>query len=110
MEIFKNILFFGIFLLSVSVAAAEGPFTTDVPPWARVSSDGSFVIYPIPASANCHDNKVGVVDLGGPDVKGMVLSLVLAAQMSGKKVSVWVDRYGSTTPQRCKIAFIEIDQ
>ncbi|WP_299587575.1 hypothetical protein [uncultured Microbulbifer sp.] len=102
-------LFWGMIFLSVSAGAYEGPFATDGSPWTRVSSNGSFSIYPMPASAGCYDDKVSVANTGDTEMKSMVMSLVLAAQMSGRKLNIWVERYDSTSPQRCEMAFIEID-
>ena len=109
----KNIfrfVFLGLFFVNVSVLAAEGPFISDGVPWARVSVNGNFVIYRMPASAECYGNKIGVDNSEDPDMRKMALSMVTAAQMSEKKIKVWVNYFDSTTPQRCKLAFMEIEQ
>ncbi|WP_444888877.1 hypothetical protein [Microbulbifer sp. JMSA008] len=102
-------LILGILFLSVSAVAYEGPFISDGTPWARLASNGTFAIYPMPTAASCFDDKVSVVNTEDPEMKGMVMSLVLAAQMSNRNVKMWVEKYDSTTPQRCKLAFIEIN-
>ncbi len=103
-----RILFYGLFFLSVSVSATEGPFYSEGAPWARVSSNGDFVIYRMPSSAGCHGDKVSVGKLEDSDMRKMTLSLVTAAQMSERRVKVWVN-YVGTTPQRCTLAFIEVE-
>ncbi|WP_226648737.1 hypothetical protein [Microbulbifer variabilis] len=106
----KRRLFFWVLLLSGSVSASEGPFTSDGAPWVRLSSSGSMTIYRMPDPVNCYQNKINVSNSEDPDMMEMAFSLVTAAQMSGKKINVWIDRYDSTIPQRCNLVFIEIDQ
>ncbi|WP_226648736.1 hypothetical protein [Microbulbifer variabilis] len=110
MKRLNELLVSGLFFLSISVSASEGPFASDGAPWVRVSSSGGGSIYSMPDSANCYGNKIGLDASVDSDVKKMVMSLVTAAQLSEKRINVWVDRYDSTTPQRCKLAIIEIEQ
>ncbi len=78
-SVLKKYLILGLLLLSVTAVAYEGPYTTDGSPWARVASNGTFAIYPMPTVASCFDDKVSIVHMEGPEMKGMVMSLVLAA-------------------------------
>ncbi|WP_444888878.1 hypothetical protein [Microbulbifer sp. JMSA008] len=109
MKSIYRILFLGFFFLSVYASAAEGPFYSDGTPWVRVSSNGDFVIYRMPSSAGCYGDKISVGKLEDPDMRKMTLSLVTAAQMSERRVKVWVNYVGSTAPQRCTLAFIEVE-
>ncbi|GAB2898753.1 hypothetical protein ACCI51_08155 [Microbulbifer echini] len=103
-------LFFWLIFLSVSVSALEGPFVSDGAPKVRVSSSGGVTIYRMPSSANCYGDKINLESTESVDFRKMALSMVIAAQLSGKKINAWIDRYDSTTPQRCKLAFMEIEQ
>lgn len=97
-----------IILLALSKAALayEGPFQTDGPPRLRVDHNGTLQIFTLDQSVNCYHNKATMVATEvGHD---LVASMVLSAQMAGKRIKVWVERYGTDTPQRCKIIYVEV--
>jgi hypothetical protein len=96
-----------IIFISPTTVFAEGPFTTEGSPKLRVDAAGELQIFTMPENANCYSNKAQMS--ASEPGRDLIASLVLAAQMAGRGVNIWIERYDSTNPQRCKITHIEIE-
>ncbi len=108
----RNILA-GIFIVFSMIANSsevtyEGPFLTDTAPDVRLSSSGTVSILGISESVGCLYNKAEALGSENMESNKMILSVGLAAQLSDRNVYVWIERYDTTTPQRCKLRYIQI--
>ncbi len=96
-------------LCSASAYSYEGPYLSDIAPIVRVSTTGQIQIFGTPEEAYCHKNKASYeAKYTKNEEVNMIFTVALAAQVSNRKINVWVERYGDTNPQRCTISFIEI--
>lgn len=89
----------------------EGPFLSNVGPVARVSDLGQVQIFGLTGAANCFKDKAIVEPTHSQTQavqSSMLLQVILAAQVSNKRVNVWVERYDVTSPQRCMLRHVEL--
>jgi len=94
--------------LAVPASAHEGRFDVTSPVVRVFNADAgtiSFTITGIDPTADCYND---IVDALGEDTQD-ALALALAAQLSERSLSVWFERYGNATPQRCSLTHIELN-
>lgn len=107
----KNLCLFLSITSSALAYSIEGPFQSEGIPTARVSDQGQIQIFGMSDATNCFKDKA-IVEPTYSESKaignGMILQVILAAQVSNSRVNVWVERYDVTSPQRCMLRHIEL--